>query len=194
MQGKYLLSSLTQTMWAILLLATSRQSPLASFLDPNSSRERVDVIPAATNLRGPRRSCSCPIARSSTARFPSAQFGAAAYLEQTGGYLGKQHEFLADTGETSAAGIVQRVASEFSINPRLLLALLEHECHCVRGQPANLPDSRNLLNCRIIPIKAYSLRSNGPAPSSILVITGGAGEPWPAFEKAMAESRLWLQA
>ena len=157
MQGKHLLTSLTQTMWAILLLVSSRQLPPAYFLSPNSQPVRPAVITDASNLLLPPAELLLPPAelllpdREVIDSPASAQFDSAAYLEQAGGYLGKQHEFLADTGETSAAGIVQRVAREFSINPRLLLALLEHECQCVRGQPANLPDSRNLLNLQDYP-------------------------------------------
>ena len=150
MQGKHLLSSLTQTMWAIFLLVASWQFTLASFSDPNSSQERTDVIPPASSLRVLPAELLLPD-REVIDSPASAHFETAAYLERTGGYLGKRHEFLADTGETSAAGIVQRVAQEFSINPRLLLALLEHECHCVRDLPANLADSRNLLNLQDYP-------------------------------------------
>jgi len=62
-------------------------------------------------------------------------FEVAAYLKQASGFLNTHREFLRSTGWTSAAEIIQRVALENSINPRLLLALLEYECHCVLGQP-----------------------------------------------------------
>jgi LasA protease len=71
---------------------------------------------------------------------PSAlDFDVAAYLKQAGGYLGQYTEYLANPGWTSAAEIVERVALSNSINPRLLLALLDYQCGCVRGPaPANL--------------------------------------------------------
>jgi LasA protease len=65
---------------------------------------------------------------------PSAlDFNTAQYLETTRGALKVHREYLQSTGWTSAADIVERVALENSINPRLLLALLEYQCHCVAG-------------------------------------------------------------
>ena len=55
------------------------------------------------------------------------------YVSQAGGYLSTYHEYMRSTGPTSAAEIVERVALENSINPRLLLALLEYQCRCVSG-------------------------------------------------------------
>lgn len=65
---------------------------------------------------------------------PSAiDFDVQAYLDQTSGFLKGHREYLKSTGWTSAADIIQRVALENSINPRLLLALLEMNCGCVSG-------------------------------------------------------------
>jgi LasA protease len=65
---------------------------------------------------------------------PSAEgFDTLDYVSKAGGYLGTYHEYLRSTGTTSAAEIVERVALENSINPRLLLALLEYQCRCVAG-------------------------------------------------------------
>jgi murein DD-endopeptidase MepM/ murein hydrolase activator NlpD len=61
-------------------------------------------------------------------------FDPAAYLKQAGGALGRHREYLASSGWTSAADILQRVALENSISPRLLLGLLEYQCRCVLGQ------------------------------------------------------------
>ena len=67
---------------------------------------------------------------------PSAlDFDTAHYLAQTNGFLSEYREYLHSTGWTSAADIVQRVALERSINPRLLLALVEYQTGSVRGQP-----------------------------------------------------------
>jgi LasA protease len=66
---------------------------------------------------------------------PSALgFSVAEYLKQAGGSLASQREYLRSTGWTSAADVISRVALEYSINPRLLLSLLDYECGCVRGQ------------------------------------------------------------
>jgi LysM repeat protein len=56
------------------------------------------------------------------------------YVQQAGGYLSTYREFV-DGEEISGAEIVQRVASESSVSPRLLLALLEYQAGWVRGQP-----------------------------------------------------------
>ena len=63
----------------------------------------------------------------------AANFDVEEYLQRTGGYLATHQEYLKSTGWTKAGDIITRIALENSINPRLLLALLEYECHCVLG-------------------------------------------------------------
>jgi LasA protease len=58
------------------------------------------------------------------------------YLAGTSGYLGDYREYLRSTGWNSAADIIQRVALESSINPRLLLALIEYQTGCILSLPA----------------------------------------------------------
>jgi len=61
------------------------------------------------------------------------------YVAEAGGYLGATYrEYLVSTGWTNGAQAVQRMAIENSINPRLLLALIEYESGWVNGQPSNL--------------------------------------------------------
>ncbi len=68
---------------------------------------------------------------------PSAvDFDVEAYVAQAGGYLSEYREWLQSTGWTSGAAIVERVALENSVNPRLLLALLEYRAGWVLGQPS----------------------------------------------------------
>jgi hypothetical protein len=62
-------------------------------------------------------------------------FDTAAYLSETDGFLGSYEQYLMLTDWTTAADIVEMVALENSINPRLLLALLEYQGGCVLGQP-----------------------------------------------------------
>lgn len=65
---------------------------------------------------------------------PSAlDFDLMVYLKQAGGILGSHQEYLASSGWSSAAAIIERVAIENSVNPRLLTALLEYQCGCVLG-------------------------------------------------------------
>jgi murein DD-endopeptidase MepM/ murein hydrolase activator NlpD len=69
---------------------------------------------------------------------PSAvDFDVDAYINQAGGYLSRYKEWLGSTEWTSGAEIVQRIAIENSINPRLLLALIEYQSGWVYGQPSN---------------------------------------------------------
>lgn len=75
----------------------------------------------------------------------AVDFNISAYLKKSGGFLSTYREYLASTGWTSAADIIQRVALENSVNPRLLLALLEYRCHCVSGDIAPECDKDALL-------------------------------------------------
>jgi LasA protease len=70
---------------------------------------------------------------------PSAKdFDIKIFIDQAGGYLSTYQEYLGSTGWTSGADIVWRVGLENSINPRLLLALLEYQSGWVYGQPVDL--------------------------------------------------------
>jgi murein DD-endopeptidase MepM/ murein hydrolase activator NlpD len=65
---------------------------------------------------------------------PSVQaFDTLEYVAKSSGFLGTDEEYMRSSGPTSAAEIVARVAQENSINPRLLLALLDYQCQCVSG-------------------------------------------------------------
>ena len=75
-------------------------------------------------------------------------FDVAGYLAQAGGYLSGYQEYLGESGWTPGAQIVSRVALENSINPRLLLALLEFECQCVMGQSGDALSSGYVLGVR----------------------------------------------
>jgi LasA protease len=69
---------------------------------------------------------------------PSAvDFDVEDFINQAGGYLSRYKEWLGSTQWTSGAEIVQKIATENSINPRLLLALVEYQGGWVYGQPAN---------------------------------------------------------
>jgi LasA protease len=73
---------------------------------------------------------------------PSAvDFNVEDFVKQAGGYLNQYSEYLGTTGQTSGIQVIQRVATEFSVNPRLLLALLEYQSGWVYGQPTNLAET-----------------------------------------------------
>jgi len=67
---------------------------------------------------------------------PSAiDFDIAAFIADAGGFLNTHSEWLFTSGITSGAEVIYRVAIENSINPRLILALLEYESGWVYGFP-----------------------------------------------------------
>ncbi len=65
----------------------------------------------------------------------AADFDVTAFIASAGGYLSRFSETLEDGTVLSGADVVQRVAEENSINPRLLLALLEFRAGWVYGNP-----------------------------------------------------------
>ena len=69
---------------------------------------------------------------------PSAvDFDVEAYINEAGGYLSRYKEWLGTTEWTTGSEVISRIATENSINPRLLLALIEYESGWVNGQPTN---------------------------------------------------------
>ena len=60
----------------------------------------------------------------------SATFDLPGFIKQKKGYLSRYQEQL-DNRSYDGAGIIERVAQEYSVNPRLLLALLEYRSHWV---------------------------------------------------------------
>lgn len=67
----------------------------------------------------------------------AADFDVEVYVAQAGGYLSEYKQWLGTTQWTSGAEIIERVALENSINPRLLLGLLEYQSGWVYGAPDN---------------------------------------------------------
>ncbi len=59
------------------------------------------------------------------------------YVQAAGGFLSTYREYLKSSGWTTGAGVIERIAYENSVNPRLLLALLDYEARWVRGTPEN---------------------------------------------------------
>jgi len=67
----------------------------------------------------------------------SADFDINGYVKNAGGYLSTYREYLGTTAWTSGADEIKRLSYENSINPRLILALLDYEAQWVRGKPEN---------------------------------------------------------
>ena len=64
-------------------------------------------------------------------------FDTAKYIQTANGYLATYREYLGTTAWTTGAEAIERLAFENSVNPRLLLAVLDYESHWVRGNPEN---------------------------------------------------------
>jgi LasA protease len=62
------------------------------------------------------------------------------FVTKAGGYLSTYKEYLGN-GWNTGAQVIERVAIENSVNPRVLLSLLEYQSHWVFGQPANLQET-----------------------------------------------------
>ncbi len=85
----------------------------------------------------------------STERLPDSEvvfspstldFDINAFVKAAGGYLSTYTEYTG-YGQLSGAQVVYQVAQDNSLNPRLLLALLEYQAHWVYGAPTNMADS-----------------------------------------------------
>jgi len=79
----------------------------------------------------------------------SAEFDVQAFVHQAGGFLAGYTEEVEDDQVMSGAAIVQRVADELSVNPRLLLGLLEYRSGWVFGSPPDADANLNPLGLRI---------------------------------------------
>jgi murein DD-endopeptidase MepM/ murein hydrolase activator NlpD len=65
----------------------------------------------------------------------AVDFNVAEYVREAGGYLSTFREYLGSTGWTSGTTAIERLSYENSIDPRILLAILDYEAHWVRGNP-----------------------------------------------------------
>ena len=65
----------------------------------------------------------------------AVDFDIYAYIAEAGGELSKYREYLGSVGWTTGSRAIERIAIENSINPRLLLAILDYEGNWVTGNP-----------------------------------------------------------
>jgi len=68
----------------------------------------------------------------------AVNFDVEKYVKDAGGHLSDFREFLGSSGWIDGHAAITRLASENSINPRLLLGILEYESRWVRGEPIDL--------------------------------------------------------
>lgn len=114
---------------------TSNESfPVEGFLPPG----KLLIIPNRLSETGPG---TLLLPDSEIVFSPSAlDLDINAYVRDAGGYLSSYREYLAE-GWVSGAEVVRKVAIENSINPRILLALLEYQSQWVYGSPDSLAKS-----------------------------------------------------
>lgn len=62
------------------------------------------------------------------------------YIETVGGYLSDYTQYVPDYGILTGAEIVEMVAHNHSVNPRLLLSLLEYNSKWVLGEPGSFSE------------------------------------------------------
>ncbi|MGD2058552.1 MAG: hypothetical protein PVI04_07440 [Anaerolineales bacterium] len=79
----------------------------------------------------------------------ASDFDTAAYVRQAGGYLNDHVETIEDDLLLSGAEIVQKVASELSVNPRLLLAIIDARSGWLFDHPAGAAQNRFPIGFRI---------------------------------------------
>jgi murein DD-endopeptidase MepM/ murein hydrolase activator NlpD len=68
----------------------------------------------------------------------SLDFDTSAYADEMGGRLSAYRDYLMSEGTITGAEAVDKIALENSVNPRLMLGLLEYESQWVSGEPDNL--------------------------------------------------------
>jgi LasA protease len=111
---------------------TSEPLPEKAFLPPFTTL----LIPhRLTNITSPQHL----MPDSEVVYSPSSiDFDIRAFIKGASGYLSTYTEYLKSTGTNDGADIILRIAQENSINPRLLLSLLEYQSGWVYGKPADL--------------------------------------------------------
>ena len=67
----------------------------------------------------------------------SLDFNISDYINEQNGYLSTFRDYVGSIGWLQGDEAIRRISYDNSVNPRLLLALLEYESRWVRGQPVN---------------------------------------------------------
>ena len=68
----------------------------------------------------------------------ATDFDVVSFIAEAGGYLSTYQQYLGTTGKTTGAEGMARLTRENSVNPRLMLALLEYEGGWVYGTPSDM--------------------------------------------------------
>lgn len=112
-------------------ITSDRELPAWEMIRPG----QLLVIPNRVGATGPAENL---IPDSEVVYSPSGlDFDIDRFVDDAGGYLSTYRQYL-DDGWYTGAQVILRVSTETSINPRLLLALVEFQGDWVYGQPGSL--------------------------------------------------------
>jgi len=116
-------------------IASPKTLPASGFLDQGT----LLIIPDRIDRNALEYTSGLQFIPDSEVVFSSTalDFDITQFVKNAGGYLSTYRQYLGATGWTTGAQGIQRLAYENSINPRLLLAILDYEAQWVRGKPAN---------------------------------------------------------
>ncbi len=106
-----------------------------TLLDPNTLLVIPDTLEETTSNE--KIFPDSEVVFSSTA----VDFDTVFYVNEKDAFLNEYEEYLGSTGWTSGAEGIERLALENSLNPRLLVALVEYESGWILGDPGNLSES-----------------------------------------------------
>jgi LasA protease len=112
-------------------IASPESIPAQGFINPN----QLLIIP---NRLGNTTSTHQLLPDSELVFTLSAiDFDVNGYVSQADGYLSEYSDYLGSVGQSTGAEIIEKIALENSINPRILLALLEYHSGWVSGYPTS---------------------------------------------------------
>jgi len=110
-------------------ITSSASLPKTGLIDPGT----LLVVPEKLTAYGP----DVQIMPDSEIIFSvsAANFDVSSYIAESGGKLATYREYLGSAGWTTGSQAIIRIAQENSINPQLLLALLDYQSNWVTGTP-----------------------------------------------------------
>ena len=120
--------------------------PLPQPLFSRSEQRTLELV-SSTLLNSQQSLIAYPLLPDSEVVFSASAsgFNVEAYVTQAGGYFSTYQQYMNSTGWTNGADVLNRIAIENSINPRLLLTILEFRCGCVLSTPIKKLDGNYLM-------------------------------------------------
>jgi LasA protease len=85
----------------------------------------------------------------------ATDFDTAGFIALAGGHLSQYHQWLGSTGNVTGSQGMQRVTTENSVNPRLMLAVLEYESHWIYGEPTDMLREEYPMGYQVLKYKGF---------------------------------------